>query len=149
MFLLWSSWYGIYWNILKGINIFLKLRLYTNTWRHIYIFFFFLMGSALKIVLFLLFNLGTMSWSSTCFCYLIYILTKGLFVLFCFFQGCTPVYGGSQDKGWIGAAAAGLCHSHSNTRSEPCPATYTIAHGNSGFQPTERGQGSNPCPRGY
>ena len=28
-------------------------------------------------------------------------------------------YGGSQDKGEIGAAAAALCHSHRNTRSKP------------------------------
>ena len=28
-------------------------------------------------------------------------------------------YGGSQDRNGIGAAAARLCHSHSNTESEP------------------------------
>ena len=48
----------------------------------------------------------------------------------------TPVaYDNSQARGWIGAAAAGLCHSH-NTRSKP--------H----LQPTEWGQGSNPHSRG-
>ena len=31
----------------------------------------------------------------------------------------TPAaYGSSSSRDWIGAAAAGLCHSHSNTRSE-------------------------------
>ena len=29
-------------------------------------------------------------------------------------------YGGSQARGPIGAVAAGLHHSHSNTRSKPC-----------------------------
>ena len=29
-------------------------------------------------------------------------------------------YGCSQARGLIGAVAAGLCHSHSNTGSEPC-----------------------------
>ena len=35
---------------------------------------------------------------------------------------CFPfmAYGGSQTRGWIKAAAAGLHHSHSNTRPEPC-----------------------------
>ena len=28
-------------------------------------------------------------------------------------------YGGSQARGIVGAVAAGLCHSHSNARSEP------------------------------
>ena len=45
------------------------------------------------------------------------------FVLFGFFFfllfGATPeAYGGSQARGQIGATAAGLCHSHSNPRSE-------------------------------
>ena len=37
-------------------------------------------------------------------------------------------YGGSQARGWIGAAAASLHHSHSGAAS----ATYTTAHGNGG-----------------
>ena len=38
---------------------------------------------------------------------------------FLFFSRTTPAaYGGSQARGRIGAAAAGLCQSHSNTRSE-------------------------------
>ena len=40
---------------------------------------------------------------------------------FCFFFRTTPMaYGGSQARGQIGAAAAGLHHSHSHTISEPC-----------------------------
>ena len=39
-------------------------------------------------------------------------------VLFCFFLWPHPVaYGGSQARGRIGAAAASLCHSHSNMGS--------------------------------
>ena len=51
-------------------------------------------------------------------------------------------YGGSQAGGRIGAVAAGLHHSHSNTVSEPyttvsepytiVSVTYTTAHGNAG-----------------
>ena len=38
---------------------------------------------------------------------------------------------GSQARGWIGAVAAGLYHTHSNARSEPhLRPTYTTAHGN-------------------
>ena len=38
-------------------------------------------------------------------------------------------YGGSQARGINGAVAAGLCHSHSNARSEPClqPAPQLMA----------------------
>ena len=42
-------------------------------------------------------------------------------------------YGGSQARGPIRAVAAGLHHSHSNSRSEPrLWPTYTTAHGNAG-----------------
>ena len=40
------------------------------------------------------------------------------FVLFCLFRA-TPVYGGSQARGLIGAVASSPHHSHSNPRSEP------------------------------
>ena len=39
------------------------------------------------------------------------------------------VYGSSQARGWVGAKAAGLHHSHSNDGSEPS-GTYTTAHSN-------------------
>ena len=45
-----------------------------------------------------------------------------LFLFFCLlaFSSAAPAaYGGSQARGLIGAAAAGLCQSHSNARSEP------------------------------
>ena len=37
-----------------------------------------------------------------------------------FLMVALAAYGGSQARGLIGAVAAGLCHSHSNVRSEPC-----------------------------
>ena len=40
------------------------------------------------------------------------------FFCFLFFRAVRAAYGGSQAKGWVGAAAAGLHHSHSNARSE-------------------------------
>ena len=47
-------------------------------------------------------------------CVCIYIERESLF-------RATPTpYGGSQARGRIRAAAAGLHHSHSHTRSEPC-----------------------------
>ena len=45
-----------------------------------------------------------------------------LYISLNFFEGgCTAgeAYGSSQARGLIGGAAAGLCHSHSNARSEP------------------------------
>ena len=61
-----------------------------------------------------------------------------LFVFWGFFlpfSRATPMsYGGSQARGWIGAAAAGLRHSHSNVGSEPrLQHTYTTAHGKARF----------------
>ena len=41
------------------------------------------------------------------------------------FRVALMAYGGSQTRGWIRAVAASLCHSHSNTGSEP-----HLAHGN-------------------
>ena len=39
---------------------------------------------------------------------------------FFLFRAAPTAYGSSQARGPIGAAAAGLCHSHSHPRSEPC-----------------------------
>ena len=55
----------------------------------------------------------------------------------------------SQARGLIRAAAAGLHHSHSNTRSElrlrPTPQLMATP----GLQPTDRGWGLNLHPQGY
>ena len=39
--------------------------------------------------------------------------------MFCFLRAAPAAYGGSQARGLIGAVAAGLLHSHSDTGSEP------------------------------
>ena len=53
----------------------------------------------------------------------IFILNfKKLFIylfIFCFFRAACVAYGSSQARGLIGAAAASLCHSHSNKGSRP------------------------------
>ena len=40
--------------------------------------------------------------------------------VFCLFRAEPATYGSSQARGLIRSAAAGLCHSHSNIRSNPC-----------------------------
>ena len=67
---------------------------------------------------------------------------------FCFVFRAAPVaYGGSQTRGWIGAVAAGLHHSHSNAKSElhlqPTPQLMAMPD-----PYTEQGQGLNLCPHG-
>ena len=42
------------------------------------------------------------------------------FLVFCFFRAAPEANGGSQVRGRIRAAPAGLNHSHSNARSKPC-----------------------------
>ena len=71
----------------------------------------------------------------------------GLGVFFCLFRAAPVAYGSSQAGGRIGATAASLRHSQSNTGSEPhlqptpqpqqcriqaMSATYTTAHSNAG-----------------
>ena len=41
-------------------------------------------------------------------------------IYLCPFRDASMEHGGSQARGQIGAGATGLCHSHSNTRPEPC-----------------------------
>ena len=67
---------------------------------------------------------------------------------FFFFRAGTLAYGSSQARGRMGATAAILHHSHSNTGSEPRlqPAPQFMAATDP--QPTERGQGLNPSPHG-
>ena len=51
-----------------------------------------------------------------CFIFQTYVV----FVLFCLlFRAALMERGGSQPRSRIGAIAVGLCHSHSNARSEP------------------------------
>ena len=51
-------------------------------------------------------------------------------VVVCLFRAALEAYGGSQGRGLIGAVAASLSHSHSNSGSEPC--LRPTAHGNAG-----------------
>jgi len=68
-----------------------------------------------------------------------------MYLFFCLFRAAPVAYRRSQSRGWIGAAAASLHHSHSNTGSKPhlwptpqpqqhhiqaTSSTYTTAHGN-------------------
>ena len=62
-----------------------------------------------------------------------------LLLFFCLFRAEPTAYAGSQARGQIGAAAAGLHHSHSNARSKLQSLTYTTAHGNNGSL-THRGR---------
>ena len=43
----------------------------------------------------------------------------GVFYFFLLLRAIPAAHGSFQARGLIGAAAAGLCHSHSNARSEP------------------------------
>ena len=49
-----------------------------------------------------------------------FFLLLFFFFFFFLFKAKPMVYGGSQARGRIGAAAAGLHHSHSNIRAELC-----------------------------
>jgi len=87
----------------------------------------------------------------------IYTILLFYFILFYFilFYFILPIratlmaYGSSQARGWIGATAAGLRHSHNNMGSEPClwPTPQLMET----LDPwsTEWGQGSNLHPHGY
>ena len=58
------------------------------------------------------------------------LLCYPFFFLFFFLRAAPMAYESSQARGWIGAAAASLCHSHSNARSYTTSSTYTAALGN-------------------
>ena len=58
-------------------------------------------------------------WRSTGTVYFLTFSSIYWLIDFCLL-GATPMaHGGSQAKDWIGAVAASLCHSHSNSGSEP------------------------------
>ena len=65
---------------------------------------------------------------------------------FFFFRAAPVAYGSSQARGWIGATADGLHHSHSNMGSEP--GLWPTAHHNAGSLTHQVGQGLNPRPHG-
>ena len=62
----------------------------------------------------------------------------------------TPAaYRGSQARGRIGAAAAGLHHSYKNAGSEPHQGPTLKLVAKPDPYPSKRGQGSNTHPHGY
>ena len=73
--------------------------------------------------------------------YSIFFINKNIF--FSYFRAVPTAYGSFRARGQMGAAAAGLCHSHSKTRSKlrlwstPRPQQREI---------TKWAQGSNPHP---
>ena len=80
-------------------------------------------------------------------------MMKNIFYLFIFifiFWGAAPMaYGTSQAKGWTGAVALGLHHSHSNARSEPCLRPTPQLTAMPDPQRTEQGQESNLQPHDF
>ena len=71
-----------------------------------------------------------------------------LFYLLLFFRAAPTEYGGAQARGLIGAAAAGLWHSQSNSGPKPHLQLTPQLMATPDPQPKERGQGSNPQPHG-
>ena len=71
------------------------------------------------------------------------------YILFLPFRAAPAVYISSPAGGWIGAAAALPCHSHSNMGSEPHLQPTPQLMATLDPRPTERGQGLNPHPHGY
>ena len=65
------------------------------------------------------------------------------------FRATPMAYGGSQTRGWTGAAAASLHHSHSNEGSKQHLWHEPLLTAMLDPQPIEWGQGLNPHPHGY
>ena len=72
-----------------------------------------------------------------------------LFFFFCLFRAAPAAFGGSQPRGRMGATAAPLHHSHSNSRSEPQLRPTPQLTAMLDPEPTEQDQGSNLYPHGY
>ena len=58
--------------------------------------------------------------NSICVAYWMKLICICYFFFFLLFRAAPVAYGSSQARGWIGAAAGSLCHSHSNVGSELC-----------------------------
>ena len=70
-------------------------------------------------------------------------------VFFRLFGASSTAYGSSQSRGRIGGAPAGLCHSHTNARSEPHLQPVHSLWKHQILKPAEQGQGLNPYPHKY
>ena len=78
-----------------------------------------------------------------------FFLFDFLFFVFFFFRAAPAAYGVSQARGRIGAIAADLRHSRSNTGSKPRLGPTPQLTATPDPEPTEQGLGSNPHPHGY
>ena len=83
------------------------------------------------------------------FIYLFLFFIIIFFLSFVFSKSAPMAYGSSQARGQIGAVAAGLRQSDSNTGSEPRLQPTPQLTATQDPQPTERGQGTNLHPHGY
>ena len=76
-------------------------------------------------------------------------LKINMLLSFFLFRAAPAAYESSQARGWIGAIAAGLYHSHSNVGSKlhmwPTPQLTAMPDP----LPPKQGHGSNPYPHGY
>ena len=89
-----------------------------------------------------------------CFVLLFYFILFYFILLFYFhlFKAVPTAHGGSQARGGIRAVAAGLRHSHSNSRFQAASAAYTTGHSKRQIlNPLSeaRDQGLNLHPPGY
>ena len=75
--------------------------------------------------------------------------TVGTFPFSLHFRAAPVAYGRSQARGPVGAAGAGLHHSHSNARSKPCLQPTPQLMATPDLSPTGGDRGSNPRPPGY
>ena len=77
------------------------------------------------------------------------LTARAIFSFFFLFRAAPTPYGSYQARGWIGATAADLHHSHSNMGSEPHLQPTPQVTATPDPQPTEWGHRSNPHPHGY
>ena len=85
-------------------------------------------------------------------CFIIFkYSSKTLYYLlfFCFYRAAPMAYASSQVRGQIGAIAASLHHSHSNSGSELCLRPTPQLAATLDSQPTEGCHGLNLHPHGY
>ena len=73
--------------------------------------------------------------------------TLSSFSSFLSFRATPSAYGSSQARGWFGAIATGLCHSHNNLGSKPHLQPPPQLTATSDPQSTKWGQGSNLLPQ--
>ena len=77
------------------------------------------------------------------------ILFVYLFIYLGLFRAAPVAYGSSQAKSQIRVVAAGLNHSHSNVRAEPCLGPIPQLRAMPDLWPAEQGQGLDLHPHGY